>query len=109
MHLMDTRRINKLVMFLTVTKFCLDAKNAVAVNHLPAFGVSWNSFHAVVQKLRRRSAAILKLNPAGSAEDNERVRESSGSRRRRSVPGWSLGRKWTAISNWRPVRMSPNR
>jgi len=72
---MDTRSINKFVMFLAVCRHCTGAEFEEAIAHLPAFAKTFGLFNGVVQKTRRRVQHILALNPEGITENKVLVRE----------------------------------
>jgi len=72
---MKNRDTNKLVMFLAVAAYCAASTNKEAVENLKPFLESWHAFLSLVNKLRRRSTSILKLNPSGSTENSQALRK----------------------------------
>jgi len=77
---MNNRDTNKLVMFLALASFCAAAKNKEAVGRLAPFRESWNAFRALVNRLRKRSTSMLKLNPTGSTENIQALRQAIAKR-----------------------------
>ncbi len=77
---MKNRDTNKLVMFLALATFCAAAKNQEAVGHLAPFQESWNAFRSLVNRLRKRSTSLLKLNPTGSTENSLALRQAIAKR-----------------------------
>ena len=72
---MQTRQINKLVMYLTLRKFCSDPKFADAIAQLPVFEEHCTEFQDAANVIRLRRQAVLDLNPAGLTENKEALRE----------------------------------
>jgi len=77
---MKNRDTNKLVMFLALATYCADPKNRDAVAHLAPFLESWKAFRSLVNRLRKRSTSILKLNPTGSTENSLALRQAIAKR-----------------------------
>ena len=74
-HPMQTRSINKFVMFIAVQKHCNHAKFEEAIAHLPAFEDHWLGFDNAVDAIRLQEQSLLGLNSVGATENKSILRE----------------------------------
>ena len=73
---MDTRIVNKVVMFLAVNRFCLEEESKPVIASLPSLANEFAQFGVILGRIRRRFTVILGLNPKGITEGKDQLREN---------------------------------
>ena len=72
---MQTRQINKLVMYLALRKYVSDPRFADAISKLPVFGTHCVEFQDAANVIRLRRQSVLDLNASGLTENKDALRE----------------------------------